>query len=72
MRVSGGEVLNTDGPFVESREHLGGFYIIEADDLDAAIAWGSKVTRANGPIEVGPFVKVGPLVDESAVGSRRR
>src|SRR5947208_16826857 len=37
VRISGGEVLTTDGPFAESKEHLGGFYIIEAEDLDAAI-----------------------------------
>jgi hypothetical protein len=37
-------VLTTDGPFVEAREHLGGFYIIEAEDLDAALAWASKVS----------------------------
>jgi hypothetical protein len=56
VRMSGGEVLTTDGPFVESKEHLGGFYIIEADDLDAALAWASKATAAVGrPIEVRPF-----------------
>jgi hypothetical protein len=56
VRVSDGKVLTTDGPFVESREHLGGFYIIEADDLDAALAWASRVTAAVGmPIEVRPF-----------------
>jgi hypothetical protein len=56
VRMSGGEVLTTDGPFAESKEHLGGFYIIEADDLDAALAWASKVTAAVGkPIEVRPF-----------------
>jgi hypothetical protein len=56
VRVSDGEVLTTDGPFVESREHLGGFYIIEAEDLDAALGWASKVTAAiNAPIEVRPF-----------------
>ena len=38
VRISGGEVLTTDGPFAEAREHLGGFYIIEAEDLDAALA----------------------------------
>src|SRR6266571_1135163 len=37
VRVSDGEVLTTDGPFAESKEHLGGFYIIEAEDLDAAL-----------------------------------
>jgi len=57
VRVSGGEILTTDGPFVESREHLGGFYIIEAADLDAALGWASKVTRViSAPIEVWPFL----------------
>jgi hypothetical protein len=57
VRMSGGQVLTTDGPFVESKEHLGGFYIIEADNLDAALDWASKVTRTiNAPIEVRPFV----------------
>jgi hypothetical protein len=56
VRRSEGEVLTTDGPFAESKEHLGGFYIIEAGDLDAALAWASKVTGAVGrPIEVRPF-----------------
>jgi hypothetical protein len=56
VRVSGGEVLTTDGPFAESREHLGGFYIIEAEDLDAALVWASKTTAAvSKPIEVRPF-----------------
>jgi hypothetical protein len=56
VRVSDGAVLTTDGPFAESKEHLGGFYIIEADDLDAALAWASKVTGlVKAPIEVRPF-----------------
>ena len=56
VRMSGGEVVTTDGPFVESKEHLGGFYIIQAADLDAALAWASKVTDAiKQPIEVRPF-----------------
>src|SRR5882724_4532574 len=56
VRVSDGEVLTTDGPFAEAKEHLGGFYIIEADDLDAALAWASKTTAAvSKPIEVRPF-----------------
>ncbi|TMK46817.1 MAG: hypothetical protein E6G55_04305, partial [Actinobacteria bacterium] len=46
----------TDGPFAESKEHLGGFYIIETDDLAAALVWASKTTEAVGkPIEVRPF-----------------
>jgi len=56
VRISDGQVVTTDGPFVEAREHLGGFYIIEAEDLDAALAWASKATAAVGkPIEVRPF-----------------
>jgi hypothetical protein len=60
VRVSGGEVLTTDGPFAESKEHLGGFYVIEAADLDAALGWAAKVTAAiNVPIEVRPFAAFG-------------
>jgi hypothetical protein len=56
VRVSDGEVVTTDGPFAESKEHLGGFYIIQAEDLDAALTWASKTTAAVGkPIEVRPF-----------------
>jgi hypothetical protein len=50
----------TDGPFVEAKEHIGGFYIIDADDLDAALAWGRKVVEAiQHPIEVRPFRATG-------------
>ncbi len=56
VRVSDGEVLTTDGPFAEAKEHLGGFYIIEAESLDAALVWASKTTAAvSKPIEVRPF-----------------
>ena len=56
VRMSNGSVLTTDGPFMESKEHLGGFYIIEAEHLDAALAWASKVTACvMQPIEVRPF-----------------
>jgi hypothetical protein len=56
VRMAGGDLMTTDGPFVESKEHLGGFYIIEADDLDAALDWATKTTAAVGaPIEVLPF-----------------
>src|SRR5258705_3511328 len=46
VRVSNGDVLTTDGPFAEAKEHLGSFYIIASDDLDAALAWASKTTAA--------------------------
>lgn len=56
VRVSDEEVVTTDGPFAESKEHLGGFYIIEAEDLEAALAWASKTAAAVAhPIEVHPF-----------------
>src|SRR5881296_655943 len=56
VRVANGEILTTDGPFAEAREHLGGFYVINAADLDAALSWASKVTRCIGSlIEVRPF-----------------
>lgn len=56
VRMADGKVVTTDGPFAESKEHLGGFYIIEADDLDAALVWASKTTAVVGqPIEVRPF-----------------
>lgn len=55
MRVQNGEMLMTDGPFVEGKEHIGGFCVIAADDLDAALAWGEKLARATTlPIEVRP------------------
>jgi Uncharacterized protein conserved in bacteria len=48
--------VTTDGPFVETKEHLGGFWIIEADDLDAAREWGAKLAVAcQRPIEVSTF-----------------
>lgn len=54
------ETLMVDGPFVESKEHIAGFYIIEADDLDSALAWAEKVSEAIGNvIEVRPFAASG-------------
>jgi hypothetical protein len=56
LRPQGGDVLVTDGPFAEGKEHLGGFTIIQAPDLDEALAWGRKLARATTlPIEVRPF-----------------
>src|SRR5947209_19753319 len=59
VRAVNGEVLTTDGPFVEAKEHLGGFYIVEAQDLDVALALAAKVSEAiRRPIEVWPFAGV--------------
>jgi len=56
VRGAKGRIKTTDGPYVETKEHLGGFYIIEAPDQEAALAWASRVTAAiNAPIEVRPF-----------------
>jgi hypothetical protein len=56
LRAQGGEVLMTDGPFAEGKEHLGGFTIVEAPDLDAALAWGRRLAQATTlPVEVRPF-----------------
>jgi len=53
---AGGEVLLTDGPYLESKEHIAGFYVITADDLDTALGWAGRVTSIIGnPIEVRPF-----------------
>lgn len=56
VRRTSGEILVTDGPFVEAKEHMAGFYLIEAPDLDAARGWAAKVTSAiDTPIEVWPL-----------------
>ena len=56
VRAHDGEVLTTDGPYAEGKEHLGGFTIVAAPDLDAALDWGRKLTRATTlPVEVRPF-----------------
>jgi hypothetical protein len=56
VRVQDGDMLLTDGPYVEGKEHLGGLTIINAADLDAALEWGRKLAAATMlPIEVRPF-----------------
>ena len=56
VRVQDGEVLTTDGPFAETKEQMGGFWVITAADLDEALAWAAKATRAcQAPVEVRPF-----------------
>jgi hypothetical protein len=61
VRVADGEVLMTDGPFAEGKEFIGGFWAINAPDLDAALTWAAKAAQACGAaIEVRPFEDVGP------------
>ena len=56
LRPKDGDVLVTDGPFAEGKEHLGGFTIVKAPDLDVALAWGRRYAQVIGlPIEVRPF-----------------
>jgi hypothetical protein len=56
VRAENGQVVMTDGPFVEAKEHLGGFWVIEAPHLDAALAWATEASAAcQGPVEVRPF-----------------
>jgi hypothetical protein len=56
VRVEDGETLITDGPFAEGKEHVGGFWVIKAPDLDAALAWAAKAAQAcTAPVEVRPF-----------------
>jgi hypothetical protein len=59
VRVEGGQTLTTDGPFAETKEALGGYYLLEADDLDAAIEVAARIpaARMGGSIEVRPVVE---------------
>jgi hypothetical protein len=51
-----GKVLVTDGPYLETKEHIGGFWILECADMDEALAWGRKaVVACRAPVEVRPF-----------------
>jgi hypothetical protein len=52
LRAGQGDVLMTDGPFVEGKEHIGGFTVIRAEDLDAALEWGRKLARILVPLSV--------------------
>ncbi len=51
-----GQVLVTDGPYIETKEHIGGFWVLELPDMDAALEWGRKAAIAcRVPVEVRPF-----------------
>ena len=55
LRPSGGDVSMTDGPYAETKEQMGGFWVIEAADFDAALEWAAKAAVASdGPVEVRP------------------
>lgn len=56
VRVEHGATAVTDGPFAETKEQLGGFYVLELDDLDAALHWAERASEVCGvPIEIRPF-----------------
>jgi hypothetical protein len=56
VRLKDDKFLLTDGPYIESKEHIGGFTVIQVPDLDSALKWGQKTARATTlPIEVRPF-----------------
>jgi hypothetical protein len=58
--VAGSTVLTTDGPYAEGKEHIGGFTVIRAEDLDEALAWGRRLSEITGlPVEVRPAVDPG-------------
>jgi len=55
VRSSGGQVSMTDGPYAETKEQMGGFWVIEAPDLDAALEWAGRAAEASGePVEMRP------------------
>jgi hypothetical protein len=61
IRLRGGKRLVTDGPFAETREHLVGYYLIDAEDLDAAIGIAARIPAARfGAVEVRPVMRLGP------------
>ena len=64
VRVKGGDVVHSDGPFAETREQLGGFYLLECPDLDAALGWAAKVPD----LGEGGSVEVRPVMDYEAAG----
>ena len=59
VRVQGGQVLLSDGPFIDAKEHLGGYYLVEADELDTALEIAARipVARMGGAVEVRPLVE---------------
>ncbi len=63
IRIRNGKTLTTDGPFAETKEQFGGYYLIEAADLDAAIAWAEKI-----PTVTYGSVEIRPIWDEAAEG----
>jgi hypothetical protein len=58
VRIKNGKVMTTDGPFAETKEQLGGYYVVNCKDLDEAIKWAGKIPSAGrGPVEVRPIME---------------
>lgn len=58
VRKKGGKVITTDGPFAETKEQLGGFYMVNCKDLDEALKWASEIPSVGrGPVEVRPLIE---------------
>jgi hypothetical protein len=68
VRIEQGEVVRTDGPFAETREQLGGYYLLECKDIDEAAGWAAKVPYLgeDGSVEVRPIVDWEAAADEQA------
>jgi hypothetical protein len=68
VQMKHGEAITTDGPYIEGKEHIGGFMIVDVADLDAALYWAKRMADAlqlagmteSLPVEVRPFAHVGP------------
>ena len=67
-----GERVTTDGPFAETKEQVGGFYLLECADLDEALAWARKVPLGDGAVEVRPVVDLSEFTDEPAGAAAER
>ncbi len=68
----GGEIVITDGPYLETKEHVGGFWIVEAADMDEALAWARKaVIACRVPVEVRAFLRIRPNQKSPTHGESR-
>ena len=68
MRVRDGQTVTTDGPFAETKEILGGFYVVDVADLDEALGYAAMIPGAKtGSVEVRPIVDFGAMEGEAAV-----
>jgi hypothetical protein len=72
LRLRDGKPMVTDGPFVESKEVLGGFYLVECDSLDQALEWAARIPDARlGGVEVRPLLDIEAMEAEAAAAAAR-